>query len=417
MITQAGVPLRGSVRVLDVVSQALQLGWHIPHWTTVRNWLLRTGLARWQHGLQPHEDWVFLIDHAVQSGTQKCLVSLGIRQSEYQQLDRPLTLADMTLLGLEVMPRSTKIEVHQALAELHKAVGDSVGVVHDKASDLSAGVGLLQKQKPEVQSIVDCKHKAACLLKKRLENDPRWKELQNRAGQSKKQLQQTPLAFLAPPSQRAKARYMNTDGLVVWGDRTLAVLEGKLDLPEEVKRNLEQAQEKLGWLRDYREDLNKYKGWLETMEVVVTHVGRHGLSADTAQKVEEELRKKGSLCDLGQELLAFVKEQSKGLKGQERMPGSTEVVETCMGKLKRLEGEQSKGGFTGLVLGLGAVIGKKDDRPAHQYLDQVSTKEVRAWIKSNLGVTVQAARRHLALAFRRSQQKPSPRSSRNLPLT
>lgn len=398
-----------------MVSQAFKLDWHIPHWTTVRNWLLRTGLARWRHGLQPHDDWVLLSDHSVQIGTEKCLVSLGIRQSEYQQLDRPLTLGDTTLLGLEVMPRSTKKEVLDVLNGLSKTVGTPKGAVHDNGADLAAGVRLLKQEKPEVQSISDSKHKAACLLKKRLQADPRWKEFQTRAAQSKTQLQQTSLAWLAPPSQRTKARYMNMEKLVVWGEKTLAVLDGKLTLPAELKR--EQAQEKLGWLEDYREDLKKCKGWLETIEVVVKHVGRHGLRATTAQEVEKELGKERSQSDLGQELLAFVKEQSKGLKEGERMPGSTEVVETCMGKLKRLEGEQSKGGFTGLLLGLGALIGKKDDRPAHQWLSHISTKEVRAWIKNNLGVTVQAARRHLALAFRSSQQKSSRRSSPNLLLT
>ena len=40
------------------------------------------------------------------------------------------------------------------------------------------------------------------------------------------------------------------------------------------------------------------------------------------------------------------------------MPGSTEVLESCFGTLKALEKDQSKGGFTGLVLGLGALLGK-----------------------------------------------------------
>jgi hypothetical protein len=38
----------------------------------------------------------------------------------------------------------------------------------------------------------------------------------------------------------------------------------------------------------------------------------------------------------------------------ERLPGTTEVLESCFGKLKGLEDGQSKSGFTGLVLSLGA---------------------------------------------------------------
>jgi hypothetical protein len=76
-----------------------------------------------------------------------------------------------------------------------------------------------------------------------------------------------------------------------------------------------------------------------------------------------------------------------------------------MGKLKRLQGEQNKGGFTGLSLGLPAVLGKKDITPVEELFKQASTQDVRAWIKENLGLTVQAARRRLGLAFQEAQQK------------
>ncbi len=386
-----------------MVSRALRLGWDIPHWTTVRNWLLRVGLARWRCGLQQADDRIFLADHSVQIGTQKCLVVAGIRHSEYQQLKGPLTLEDVTLLHLEVMPRSTKADVADSLRRLSQTVGVPLAVVNDNAADLAGGVGLLKQQHRQVRSVADCKHKAACLLKKRLHNDERWKQFQKQLGQTKAEIQQTELAFLTPPSQRSKARYMNVDKLVLWAEKVLAVLDGKLALPAALQSP--RQQEKLAWLRDYREELKRWRQWLLTIEVVVQYVGRHGLSTATAESLKEQLGKQSSEPELGDELLSFIKEQSRGLKEEERLPGSTEVVETCMGKMKRLEGEQSKGGFTGLLLGLGAVLGKKGDSPVEELLKKASTKEVRAWIKENLGLTVQAARRHLGLAFHRAQQK------------
>jgi hypothetical protein len=404
--------LRGVPRVLDVVSHALKLGWDIPHWTTVRNWLLRLGLARWRCGQRKADDWVFLVDHCVQIGTEKCLVGLGIRQAEYQQLHRPLTLQDMTLLQLEVMPRSTKEDVERRLQRLSQAVGLPRAVVNDNGADLAGGIRLLKKQHGQVRQVSDCKHKAACLLKKRLHNDSRWKAFQKQLGQTKAEIQQTELAFLAPPSQRSKARYMNVDKLVVWAEKVLAVLDGLVVLPVEMK--LTRREEKLGWLKGYREDLHRWRQWLETIETVVSYVGREGLSAAAVASVKEELGQASSETGLGQELVAFVKEQCQGLKDAERLPGSTEVVESCMGKLKRLEGEQSKGGFTGLLLGLAAVVGKKDNRPVEEWFKHASTRDVLAWIKENLGLTVQAARRRLGLAFHKAQQK---RNQPNLVLT
>jgi len=44
-------------------------------------------------------------------------------------------------------------------------------------------------------------------------------------GNVKFALQQTELAFLTPPSQRSKARFMNVDVLVEWGRKTLALVD------------------------------------------------------------------------------------------------------------------------------------------------------------------------------------------------
>ena len=62
---------------------------------------------------------------------------------------------------------------------------------------------------PETDEIYDIKHMAACLLKARLEKDERWKSFASQSGLAKSAIQQTELAFLVPPSQRSKARFMN----------------------------------------------------------------------------------------------------------------------------------------------------------------------------------------------------------------
>src|ERR671922_213952 len=82
-------------------------------------------------------------------------------------------------------------------------------IVNDHGVDLSGGVALFQQRHGQTVEIYDAKHKAACLLKSRLEKDPRWQEFQTRVGQTRCAVQQTELAFLAPPSPKPKARFMN----------------------------------------------------------------------------------------------------------------------------------------------------------------------------------------------------------------
>src|SRR5437867_9830459 len=48
-------------------------------------------------------------------------------------------------------------------------------------------------------------------------------------------------------------------------------------------------------------------------------------------------------------------------KAGETLVGSTEVLESSFGKLKRLQGDASAAGFTGLVLALGALTGPRSE--------------------------------------------------------
>jgi hypothetical protein len=284
-------------------------------------------------------------------------------------------------------------------------VGVPLAVANDNGADVAAGAGLLKKKYKQVRTVLDCKHKAACLLKKRLQNNERWKEFQKQLGTSKTQLQQTELAFLTPPSQRAKARYMNVEHLLRWGEKVEALLEGRLDLGSGLVMKAERLEQKLGWLRGFKEEMAQWRQWLKTIEVVVGYVGKCGLSRTAEEQVRKRLGKTRSETDLGQELLTFIREQTTDLKEGETVVGSTEAVETIMGILKRLQGEDNKGGFTGLLLGLGLMVGKKSKDSASQLLAKVSMKDVRNWIKTKIDTTVQSQRCRLALALKKTQQK------------
>jgi hypothetical protein len=63
-------------------------------------------------------------------------------------------------------------------------------------------------------ALLNCALLAATLLKHELDDDPIWNEFARLASQTKRKVQQTPLAPLSPPNQRTKARYMNVDVLI-----------------------------------------------------------------------------------------------------------------------------------------------------------------------------------------------------------
>lgn len=104
-------------------------------------------------------------------------------------------------------------------------------------------------------------------------------------------------------------------------------------------------------------------------------------------------------------LLGFVAKQSLQAKHHERLLGSSEVIESVFGKLKRLEQDQAKGGFTGLLLSVGAMVSTTTTEVVQSALETVSTKDVLAWCKQKLGQSVQAKSKAAFAVHTTTEQK------------
>ena len=169
------------------------------------------------------------------------------------------------------------------------------------------------KQHPETLDIYDITHKAACLLKAQLERDEQWNAFASLAGQTKCKIQQTELAFLVPPSQRSKARYMNLGELVRWGVKTLAVLDSPG--PDVLQHGtVERLEEKLGWLRQFREGLTRWSQMEQTIDVVVDFVRTQGLYRGAGKDLRKRLRQLPlgeTAKQLSEDLATFVTEQAR----------------------------------------------------------------------------------------------------------
>ena len=92
------------------------------------------------------------------------------------------------------------------------------------------------------------------------------------------------------------------------------------------------------------------------------------------------------------ELLDFVEQESKKASKNERLLGTSEIIESVFGKMKRLEHDQAKSGFTVFILSLAAIVSKTTTEIAHEALETVPTKKIHEWFKDNIGKSVQAKR-------------------------
>ena len=206
-------------------------------------------------------------------------------------------------------------------------------------------------------------------------------------------MQQTELAGLVPPSQRSKARFMNVAKLVAWGVETLALVEDPAPLGS-LGITAGRVREKLGWLEGYRGALEEWSGYQAMIDGALDFVRRRGLYPGAGFDLAAALPAGfGSAGELRAELIHFVRCESLKARPGERLPGTTEVLESCLGKLKALEDGQSKSGFTGLVLSLGAMVSDWTAASVREALERCRVQDVLHWCRRCLGPSVQSQRR------------------------
>jgi hypothetical protein len=381
----------------------------IPHATSGRNWLIRLGYYKLHCPKERADDWIWLADHAIEIGKHRFFGIVGVRLAHLPPPGQCLELRHLEPIALFPVEASSQEIVHQQLEKVAQQRGIPRAILSDQGSDLSGGAGRFCDAHRETTWLSDMPHKAACLLKRRLHKNKRWTSFCREAGDTKSQTVQSELAFLMPPRQRTKARYMNLQDLLQWARNTLAILE---EPPSVVLTYCTQQRldQKFGWLREYREEIERWSSWLALTETTVDLVRRHGYSARTQARVAKEL---SALVDgpdtsaLRDELVAFVKEQSDKAHEGERLPGSTEILESSFGKLKAIEGEHQRSGFTSLILVWAALFGDLSSRVIHRALCATPLKVVKRWLADQLGTTVQSQRAATSHALRKkTAEKP-----------
>lgn len=407
MVLSAATSLRCASRVFEIMMNFLKIPLPSPSWYSGRLWLLRLGYYKLTRQKEIANDWIWIVDHTVQIGADKCFVILSIRLSSLPLRGNCVNHEDVEPICLNPVKQSNGKIVYQQLEEAIEKTGIPREIIGDRGSDLEKGIKDFCLQHQETCYIYDIKHKIAAVLKHELENDEKWLKFIELATKTKVSVQQTTLAFLAPPNQRSKSRYMNVDILIQWGLKILAFIDTQQE--EKIKKfDKELLEEKLGWITAFREMLTVLEDVLQIVETTESFVRKNGLyngchielkdsmvfmaNTDRAKKVQELL-------------LAFVEEESSKAKPDERLLGSSEVIESVFGKLKGIEQDQAKSGFTNLLLSAAAIVSKTTEDVVEKALKAVRTKDVLDWCKTKIGQSVQSMRKEAFAFYEKTEQK------------
>lgn len=409
------VGFRGAERTLEIMFEWLGVKQKIPHWTAIRTWLQRIGVAALHAPLERADDWIWMVDHSNQIGAEKVLVALAIRASQLPPPGETLKHENVRLLTVRPGTTWKREDMAAVYSELAQQYGAPRAVLCDGAVELREGAECLKNTRSDTIVLQDFKHKAANLLKALIGNDGRLAEFSTQLGRTRSAIQQTELSHLTPPSPKQKSRFMNLGSILEWGTSILWLLEH----PEAKARQWvtpERLEDKLGWLQSFTADLAVWRECQQVINKGVTFINEQGLFRGAAKQLRDEVvldLTHATSRQLAEQLIGFVADAEGQLKKGERLPMSTEILESTFALYKQLERQHSKGGFTSLLAGFGALLKKATKQTVKQAFSSVSVKDLQRWVRDNLGVTLTSKRLATYSEFRTATRSATKMAATN----
>jgi len=200
---------------------------------------------------------------------------------------------------------------------------------------------------------------------------------------------------------------MNTDILIKWGRNMLVFFE-KQEREADKEYDPEKIEEKLGWVRGCEKQIGEWEELLRIVKTAESFVRKEGICNGTCRELRElpDFQAGTDRSEkIRRELSAFVAEEELKVRPGERLLGSSEVIESVFGKLKRMEQDQAKSGFTSLLLSVAAMVSVTTAEVVRKAVEKIPTKKVSEWCGKFLGKSVQAKRKEAFAPPQKTEQK------------
>jgi len=393
------VGFRQAETSLKALVAALGLPIKVPSHDVMRNWCSRLGVSELRNPFREDQDVLWMADHSSQIGKEKVLLIIGIALEDLPQPGETLALEDMHVLAIIPGKQWKKEDVGREYQKLAAKIGAPRYLLCDGATELQDPAKELEKNGKKTVVLTDLKHHAANVLEKLIGRSERFKTFLSEVGLTRNRVQQTELSVFVPPPLKVKSRFMNLAGLLRWA----GLASYYLDQPQsEIRAGIsdERMNEKLGWLREYGEDLICWTACQLLINAALRFINHQGLFHGAAAQLRQELAQVMRYLPKANEavnfmrdaLVDFVTQSEQKLEAGQRVWLSTEILESLFGQYKRLESQHSKGGFTSLLAALPIFCCRVTPALVQRRLQEVSTTDLNEWVQTTVGPTLTSRR-------------------------
>ncbi len=402
------VSYRACSKICSVLSSFIVI--RTPHYTTIRQWVLRFGYYKLQKPKLVRNDWAYILDYTIASGKNKCLAILGVSLDKLRKTNFSPKMQDVELLHLSVTPKATWEITYNALVKTSKETGTPTEIISDHGADVKKGSEEFCKKNKDVKYIYDITHMIACILKATLSGQAKWNSFIKHFARCKQQTKQSTLSFLSPPSQRAKSRYLNIDQMVDWGTKLLRYKEKgdftaiskaiaeknknthNVDLADscasEMGESIKLFNDKFKWLDNFRNGIREYQQYIDIIKTVKKEVACYGINSETIENVEKAtkcLKLNEPAIKFKNKVISGIESNfTKQLKIGEAYLGCSDIIESLFGKYKNCCSENSMFGITKSILIIAAATSKLNYNTVKKALEFSTYNDIDKW--SNLVV-------------------------------
>lgn len=227
LVIAGALSFRSIPRALQILLEAKWIPpCQVPHFTSVINWTLRSGIAIYKKITVLNEPWFAIVDCSIDIGIRKALVILRVPLSSVQRKNGAIGLDDCECIGVKVSTCWNGELVEKELIDIFGKAGNPIAIIKDQGSDLGKGVRIYtaESQKSQIQSINDVGHVVANALKAEFSSRKEFKNFLKIVTNGSAKIRQTEMAHLVPPKIRSKGRFQGITKISNWAKKIMELL-------------------------------------------------------------------------------------------------------------------------------------------------------------------------------------------------
>jgi hypothetical protein len=381
LVIAGALSFRSIPRALQILLEAKWISpCQVPHFTSVINWTLRSGIAIYNKVTTLNEPWFAIMDCSIDIGIRKALVVLRVPLSTVQRKNGAIGLDDCECIGVKVSTQWNGELVEKELTDIFSKAGNPIAIIKDQGSDLNKGVQLYaeKKQASKIQSINDVGHVAANALKAEFSSMEEFESFLEIVKDGSAKIRQTEMAHLVPPKIRSKGRFQGITKISNWAKKIIELLpKAKSAKKDDPRTKLWNAFQGLLSLKKFLKHFVKTGEIIENFLSLMKKNGLNHKSYLEAKKIIKKLPCKSQVrIRLEEWLENHIKIYDLLGLGSQKMLVSDDVIESLFGYFKTVSQRSPKAELNRLVYVLPLLCGSHTQTQIDQTIRECSHQEM-----------------------------------------